>query len=134
MRKRILFAISFMVVLTVVTPSSATASAGWYPTHKGDWIVTEFCIPAGSRSPVFLQTMGDGSASKTVAVIHFRNLRIDSYCRNAEKYGHSPAGLYHLKYRWQVNIKGSWGIQLRIPSLKLTIYGWPDGIEINPSP
>ena len=134
MRKRIFFVIPFTVALTVVTPSSAQAGAGWYPTHKGDSIVTEFCIPAGSRSPVFLQTMGEGSTSRTVAVIYFRNLRTDSYCHNAAKYGHSPARLYHLKYRWQVNIKGSWGIQLRIPNLKLIVYGWPDGIEINPSP
>ena len=131
MRKRILFGIAFTILLTAVTSSSANASAGWYPTYKGDLIVTEFCIPASSHSPVFLQTMGEDSAWRTVAVIKFKKLRNDSYCRNGAKYGFSPTGHYHLKYKWKVNIRGSWGMQLYIPNLKSTVYGWPDGIEAN---
>jgi hypothetical protein len=130
MRKGILFAIAFTIVLTVANSSSANASAGWYPTYKGDLIVTEFCIPAGSHSPVFLQTMGEGSTWRTVAVIKFKKLSNDSYCRNEAKYGFTPAGLYHLKYKWNVNIRGSWGMQLYIPNLRKVVYGWPDGIEM----
>ena len=131
MRKRILFRIAITILLTAVTSSSANASAGWYPTHVGDSIVTEFCIPAGSHSPVFLQTIGVGSARKTVAVIKFRNLRIDSYCHDEAKYGFTPAGPYHLKYKWKVNIRGSWGVQLYIPNLRKVVYGWPDGVDVS---
>ena len=134
MRKRILFGIAFTILLTAVTSASANASAGWYPTHVGDSIVTEFCIPAGSHSPVFLQAMGVGSAWRTVAVIKFKNLRVDSFCRDESKYGITPAGLYHLKYKWKVNIRGSWGMQLYIPNLRKIVYGWPDGVEAAASP
>jgi hypothetical protein len=133
MRKWLMFAIAFAILIEADTQSSANASAGWYPTHEGESIVAEFCIPAGSHSPVLLQTMGEGSSEKTVAVIKFKKLRIDSYCRDEVKYGQS-SGLYHLKYRWKVNIKGSWGLALKIPNLNLIVYGWPDGIEVHPSP
>jgi len=116
-----------IILLNMISPSNANASAGWYPTKVGDYIDTDFCVPAGTRSPVFLQTM----QGKTIAVIKFKILKVDSYCRNEAKYGFSQTGQYHLKYRWQVNIKGSWGLRLRIPNLKSTVYGWPDGIEAN---
>ena len=119
-----------VILLNAINSSNANASAGWYPTKIGDYIDTDFCVPAGTRSPVFLQSM----QGKTLAVIKFKKLKIDSYCRDEAKFGFSPAGLYHLKYRWRVNVNGSWGIQLKIPNLKVVVYGWPDGIEVTPSP
>ena len=119
-----------VILLNAINSSNANASAGWYPTKIGDYIDTDFCVPAGTRSPVFLQSM----QGKTLAVIKFKKLKVDSYCRDEAKFGFSPAGLYHLKYRWRVNVNGSWGIQLKIPNLKVVVYGWPDGIEVTPSP
>lgn len=117
--------LAIIILLNIINPFNANASAGWYPTKVGDDIDTDFCVPAGTRSPALLQIM----TGKTIAVIKFKKLKVDSYCRNQAQYGLSPAGMYHLEYRWHVNIKGSWGIQLRIPNLRSTVYGWPDGIE-----
>ena len=119
-----------VILLNAINSCNANASAGWYPTKIGDYIDTDFCVPAGTRSPVFLQSM----PGKTLAVIKFKKLKIDSYCRDEAQFGFSRAGLYHLRYRWRVNVNGSWGIQLKIPNLKVVVYGWPDGIEVTPSP
>ena len=119
-----------VILLNAINSWNANASAGWYPTKIGDYIDTDFCVPAGTRSPVFLQSM----PGKTLAVIKFKKLKVDSYCRDEAQLGFSSAGLYHLKYRWRVNVNGSWGIQLKIPNLKVVVYGWPDGIEVTPSP
>jgi len=125
-----LLSIILALVLSSTSPPSASASAGWYPAEIGDLIITDFCVPAGSRSPIFLQTMGNASVKKTVAIIRFKRLKIDSYCRKQAKYGLLPVGLYHLEYKWKVNIQGSWGLQLYIPNLEIVAYGWPDGIQV----
>jgi len=129
-KRKLKLLLVIIILLNTINPRNANASAGWYPTKVGDYIDTDFCVPAGTRSPVFLQSM----PGKTLVVIKFKKLKVDSYCRDEAQFGFSRAGLYHLKYRWRVNINGSCGIQLRIPNLKATVYGWPDGIEVNPSP
>lgn len=111
---------------------NSNASAGWYPTFPGDVIQTEFCIPANSKSPAYLQ-LGDsgGLKDKTVATVRFSNLKGSSYCRNWSV-NNSKTGqgdLIDLRFNWKVNVSGDAGLQLYVPNIRKTLYGWPDGIS-----
>jgi hypothetical protein len=110
--------------------SQAIASAGWYPATKGEFLVVEYCLPTANVGTLYLQALGSGTKWKTVAVIKHPQLRKDSYCAEDLKHGFGQ-GLYHLKYKWKVNISGSWGLQLKSSTLNQTYYGWPDGITTN---
>ena len=108
----------------------AMASAGWYPTAKGESLVVEYCLPTANVGTLYLQALGSGTKWKTVAVIRHPQLRKDSYCADDFKHGFGQ-GLFHLKYKWKVNISGGWGLQLKSSALNQTYYGWPDGITTN---
>jgi len=106
------------------------ASAGWYPAAKGEYLVVEYCLPTANVGTLYLQALGSGTKWKTVAVIKHPQLRKDSYCADDLKHGFGQ-GLYHLKYKWKVNISGGWGLQLKSSTLNQTYSGWPDGIKTN---
>jgi len=117
-----------LTTLLTSLPFSALASAGWYPTHPGDVIETEVCLPKGVSSPIYLQLMPDKGSAKTVAKIFFKGLKADAYCKDSIKHGPATAGPYHLKYKWKVNVSGENGLQFFDPKTKKAYYGWPDGI------
>jgi len=117
-----------LVFILLAPATSAFASAGWYPTHPGDVIETEVCLPKSVSSPIYLQLIPDKGSGKTVAKIYFKDLKADSYCRDSIKHDPATAGPYHLKYKWSVNVTGENGLQFFNPKIKKTYYGWPDGI------
>jgi hypothetical protein len=118
-----------LVVMLGVPSTPAIASAGWYPTVKGEVIHTQVCLPKNIESPVYLQLMGDKEFGKTVVTIHFKKLPADSYCRNTLLHGLNPKGaFYDLKFDWKVNVEGSYGLQFYSPKESKAFYGWPDGI------
>jgi hypothetical protein len=128
--KSILFILLNISLCLSISP--ATASAGWYPTFKGDLIHTEVCLPKNIKSPVYLQLMGSKDFGKTVAVIHFRELPADGYCKDQLLHGLSPQGAYFdLKFDWKVNVSGAYGLQFYAPNLKKPFYGWPDGVSVS---
>jgi hypothetical protein len=121
----------FLIISGLSSPS-AYASAGWYPTYKGDVIHTQVCLPKNINSPIYLQLMGEKNFGKTVAVIHFKKLPADSYCRDMLLHDLNPQGAYFdLKFDWKVNVTGGYGLQFYSPKLKKAFYGWPDGITTN---
>jgi hypothetical protein len=122
--------LSVVLVVSYLTVAQAIASAGWYPTAKGESLVVEYCLPTANVGTLYLQALGSGTKWKTVAVIKHPQLRKDSYCADYLKHGFGQ-GLYHLKYKWKVNISGGWGLQLKSSTLNQTYYGWPDGITTN---
>jgi len=131
MKKRWLATLSFLLLFP--TSNSAIASAGWYPTHVGELISVDFCLPPAAKSPVYLQTMDlKKTQGMTLAVIHFSKLKRSSGCQQEYKNGLGRAknGPYELIYSWKVNISDSNALQLYIPNLHEAIYGFPDGIEI----
>ena len=118
-----------LVLILGVPSTPAIASAGWYPTVKGEVIHTQVCLPKNIESPVYLQLMGDKEFGETVATIHFKRLPADSYCRESLLHGLNPQGaLFDLKFDWKVNVTGGNGLQFYAPNLKKAFYGWPDGI------
>ena len=121
-------ALGFVLMLGLSAPF-AYGSAGWYQTFKGDVIHTEVCLPKNIKSPVYLQLMGDNDFGKTVAVINFKKLPADGYCKDQLLHGLNPQGAYFdLKYDWKVNISGAYGLQFYAPNLKKPFYWWPDGV------
>ena len=132
MRKKWLATLSFLLLSP--TSNLAIASAGWYPTHVGEFISVDFCLPSAAKSPVFLQTMDlKKSQGTTLAVIHFSKLKRSSGCLQELKngLGRSNNGPYELIYDWKVNILESNALQLYIPNLHKAIYGFPDGISLS---
>ena len=119
-----------MISLLVLSPSSARASAGWYPIAKGQSITVEYCLPTADVGVLYLQATSEGSKSKTVATIKSPKLKKDKYCVDDVKYGFGE-GLYHFRYKWKVNITGGSALQLFSGRLKRVFYGWPDGITTN---
>ena len=119
-----------VISLLVLSPSSAHASAGWYPIAKGQSITVEYCLPTANVGVLYLQATSEGSKSKTVATIKSPKLKNDKYCVDDVKYGFGE-GLYHFRYKWKVNITGGSALQLYSGKLKRVFYGWPDGISTN---
>lgn len=119
-----------LALLIGLTPQPAFAGAGWYPAAKGESLMVEYCLPTANVGTLYLQALGSGTKWKTVAVIKHPKLRKDSYCTDDLKYGFGQ-GLYHLKYKWKVNISGGWALQLKSATSNQTYYGWPDGITTN---
>ena len=118
-----------VIALVFLLPANgAFASAGWYPTHIGDVIQTEVCLPKNVSSPIYLQLMPFEGNHKTVAKIYFKNLKADAYCKDSIKHDPATPGPYHLKYKWKVNATGESGLQFFDPKTKKAYYGWPDGI------
>ena len=119
-----------VLVISYLPVAQAIASAGWYPTAKGESLTVEYCLPTANVGTLYLQALGSGTKWKTVAVIKHPQLRKDPYCADDFKHGFGQ-GLFHLKYKWKVNISGGWGLQLKSSALNQTYYGWPDGITTN---
>ena len=119
-----------VLVISYLPVAQAIASAGWYPTAKGESLTVEYCLPTANVGTLYLQALGSGTKWKTVAVIKHPQLRKDPYCADDFKHGFGQ-GLFHLKYKWKVNISGGWGLQLKSSTLNKTYYGWPDGITTN---
>jgi hypothetical protein len=117
-------------VILCVSVSPALASAGWYPTAKGESLTVEYCLPTANVGTLYLQALGSGTKWKTVAVVKYPQLKKDSYCADDFKHGFGQ-GLFHLKYKWKVNISGGWGLRIKSTTLNQTYYGWPDGITTN---
>jgi len=113
-----------------VSVSPAVASAGWYPTTKGESLIVEYCLPTANVGTLYLQALGSGTKWETVAIIKNPRLTKDTYCADDFKNGFAQ-GLYHFKYKWKVNISGGWALQLKSSTLNKTYYGWPDGITTN---
>jgi hypothetical protein len=128
-----LFKLKLFILINAVLCLSALpamAGAGWYPTFKGDVIHTQVCLPKNIKSPIYLQLMGEKNFGKTVAVIHFKKLPADSYCRDTLLHDLNPQGAYFdLKFDWKVNVTGGYGLQFYSPKLKKAFYGWPDGVS-----
>ena len=100
--------------------SSASASAGWYPTNPGDRIDISVCLPSKHGSVIYLQGSGAGDGFKTFIKFKPRLTSDLKYC---------PKGHREYTYPWKVNIKGGWGLIFFDPTYKKRYYGWPDGIE-----
>jgi len=66
-----------VISLLVLSPSSARASAGWYPIAKGQSITVEYCLPTANVGVLYLQATSEGSKSKTVATINSPKLKKD---------------------------------------------------------
>jgi hypothetical protein len=112
--------------------SSSFGSAGYYPTHPGDKLQVEFCLPASVKSPVYLQLIEPNKTQGlSVATIHFSHLRATPGCRELLKNGLNQRnnGRYELVYNWKVNVVGEHALQLYLPNLHKVIYGYPDGIS-----
>ena len=119
-----------VLVISYLPVAQAIASAGWYPTAKGESLTVEYCLPTANVGTLYLQALGSGTKWKTVAVIKHPQLRKDPYCADDFKYGFGQ-GFYHFKYKWKVNITGGWALQLKSSTLNKTYYGGPDGITTN---
>lgn len=119
-----------VLVISYLPVAQAIASAGWYPTAKGESLVVEYCLPTANAGTLYLLALGSGTNWKTVAVIKHPQLRKDPYCADDFKYGFGQ-GFYHFKYKWKVNITGGWALQLKSSTLNKTYYGGPDGITTN---
>ena len=119
---------SSLASLLILGASPAYASAGWYPTHKGEIITVDYCLPKTNMGPLILRAMGDQAQPIVLATIKPMRLPKDSYCADDLKYGFKQ-GLYHLKYGWRVNLVGGAGLEIYSPLAKRSYYGWPDGIS-----
>ena len=122
--------LSVVLVVSNLAVVQAIASAGWYPTANGESLVVEYCLPTANVGTLYLQALGSGTKWKTVAIINHPQLRKDAYCADDFKHGFGQ-GLYHLKYKWKVNISGGWALQIKSSTSNQTYYGWPDGVTTN---
>ena len=61
--------LSVVLVVSYLAVVQAIASAGWYPTAKGESLVVEYCLPTANVGTLYLQALGSGTKWKTVAVI-----------------------------------------------------------------
>jgi hypothetical protein len=125
---------ALLAIIPSLLIQQANASAGWYPTHPGDVIQLDFCIPSNASSPIFLQLIGDNQKSlKQALKVDLTDLRSSSYCQILKKRTSSKnkLKLLELKYNWRVNVEGDFALQVFIPNLHKSLAGWPDGISSN---
>jgi hypothetical protein len=121
---------ALIVGQSLLNQPSSFASAGWYPTFPGDIISMEFCVPKTAASPAFLQLNAGTGKSKIIYKVNFAHLKSSRYCQNWQKDSLKPPSedLLDLKFDWKVNQKGEFGLDLYVPNIHKTFYGWPDGI------
>lgn len=117
-----------LVFFLIFSSNIAEGDSGWYPTHKGETIIVEYCLPKIGDGPIYLQGLNQGTTWKNIAKIKAPKFKKDSYCEADFQHG-SGQGFYHLKFKWKVNVSGEWGLQAYSPNLKMGFIGWPDGIE-----
>ena len=122
---------ALIVGQSLLSQPSSFASAGWYPTFPGDIISMEFCVPKTATSPALLRFNAGTRKSKTIYKVNFAHLKSSRYCQNWQRNSSIPQSeeLLDLKFDWKVNQKGEFGLELYVPNIHKTIYGWPDGIS-----
>lgn len=122
------FTRALLVTLFTLATSSAVASAGWYPTSKGQTLTVEYCLPKAQMGTLVLRGTGAQPIPKILAKIKDPILKRDSYCADDLKRGYKQ-GAYHFRYSWKVNVTGQYGLDLYSNDTKKKYYGWPDGID-----
>lgn len=104
---------------------SPIARAEYVPqyTSEGKVITVGACLPKTAKSPIYLQSVYNASATN-LAKITFSTLKFDKSCANETP----SSGNYRLTYKWKVNVSGEHYLMFYVPNLKDSFYGWPDGI------
>ena len=114
-----IFCISFFLALI---PTTAFASAGYYPIKKGEILNAEVCLPNEVRPPISLQlNSGEG---KPVTVF-----KIKSFVKKVKPCGKEKT---LVAIRWKVDREGIYALSFYDPRSKKIFFGWPDGVEIRP--
>jgi hypothetical protein len=126
--KGILIAFILIHAISLLSAPSSSASAGWYPVQRGKELTVEFCLPNSAPNIYHLQASSGNDKWITVAVIQKMQLSVDLYCKDDFKFGNKQ-GLFHLKYKWTVNLSGGWALRLSSQRTNSIFYGWPDGVS-----
>ena len=109
-----------VVMITLALPATGHASAGYYPTSKGELIGVEACLKLGTASPLSLQIQSTNTQWKNVAKIYFKGLKRN----DCEK------GFVKIIYKWKVNVSIGGALRIWDSKKRLDYFVWPDGIEV----
>ena len=120
MKTRIPLALLFAALIGLVNPSASVASAGYYPTYKGEVLRVEACLPVGTVFPLKLQLASTDAKWRTVATIAV----------NKKTKGTCDKGFSRMIYSWKVNVSTGGALRIWDSTTKKGFYVWPDGIEI----
>jgi hypothetical protein len=120
MRSRILLALLTSLLIGFINLPAGLASAGYYPTYRGEELRIEACIPAGTNFPLKLQIASTDATWRTVS----------SVTLNKKIKGNCDKGFSKVKHLWRVNVQKGGSLRLWDSTKKKSFFVWPDGIEI----
>jgi hypothetical protein len=120
MKLRIPLALLLGALIGFMNPSASVASAGYYPTNKGEVLRVEACLPLGTVFPLKLQLASTDAKWRTVATITV----------NKKTKGKCDKGFSKMIYPWKVNVSTGGSLRLWDSAKKKDFFVWPDGIEI----
>jgi hypothetical protein len=120
MKIRIPLALLLVALIGFMNPSASVASAGYYPTNKGEVLRVEACLPLGTVFPLKLQLASTDAKWRTVATI----------ASNKKTKGKCDKGFSKMIYPWKVNVSTGGSLRLWDSTKKKDFFVWPDGIEI----
>jgi hypothetical protein len=110
-------------LLLALLPVSAFASAGYYPTEKGEVLNAEVCVPKNTKPPLTLQINSGNGKPVSVATVNSIPKSSGGCNKNESK----------VFINWKVDRTGIYGLSFRSTKSKITFTGWPDGIEVKGS-
>lgn len=119
------FKISLLLLLFLLFSffrvSDSFASAGWYPTALGEIIKVSFCVP-NKKVPtkIAIQISPDGKSFRSVKAFMPKLIAKSDYCNSNQ---------FEIRYKWVVNVKGSYGLYFYDSINEIRYFGFPDGIE-----
>ena len=110
-------------LFTAVFTCTAFASAGFYPTEKGEVLRAEACVPKNTKPPISLQLNSGNGKPVSVATVN-------SIPKSSGECGKNERQVF---INWKVDRTGIYGLSFRSTKSKITFTGWPDGIEVKGS-
>ncbi|CAB4337486.1 MAG: hypothetical protein F2851_03470 [Actinobacteria bacterium] len=120
MKLRVSLALFLAFLIGLANPSASVASAGYYPTYKGEVLRVEACLPIGTVFPLKLQLASTDAKWRTVATIAVKK----------KTKGTCDKGFSRMIYGWKVNVSTGGALRIWDSTTKKGFYVWPDGIEI----
>ena len=110
-------------LLLALLPVSAFASAGYYPTEKGEVLNAEVCVPKNTKPPLTLQINSGNGKPVSVATVNSIPKSSGGCNKNESK----------VFINWKVDRTGIYGLSFYSTKSKSAFTGWPDGIEVKGS-
>ena len=99
---------------------ASLASAGYYPTYRGEELQIEACVPSGTTFPLKLQIASMDATWRNVAPVAL----------NKKTKWNCEIGFSKVKHVWKVNVQKGGALRLWDSAKKKSFFVWPDGIEI----